>query len=93
MLLHIDDVEVEGVKTARAVFDGYTDKKDADFIEERRVRTAETRQDTRSAILNVLSESRLGSMPSNELRAAVLREIGCSDSTYNQDVYKRQGWR
>ena len=82
VLLHIDDVE--GVKTARAVFDGYTDKKDADFIEERRVRTAETRQDTRSAILNVLSESRLGSMPSNELRAAVLREIGCSDSTYNR---------
>ena len=84
VLLHIDDVEVEGVKTARAVFDGYTDKNDADFIEERRVRTAETRQDTRSAILNVLSESRLGSMPSNELRAAVLREIGCSDSTYNR---------
>ena len=84
VLLHIDDVEVEGVRTARAVFDGYTDKKDADFIEERRVRTAETRQDTRSAILNVLSESRLGSMPSNELRAAVLREIGCSDSTYNR---------
>ena len=84
VLLHIADVEVEGVKTARAVFDGYTDKKDADFIEERRVRTAETRQDTRSAILNVLSESRLGSMPSNELRAAVLREVGCSDSTYNR---------
>ena len=84
VLLHIDDVEVEGVKTARAVFDGYTDKKDADFIEERRVRTAETRQDTRSAILNVLSESRLGSMPSNELRAAVLREVGCSDGTYNR---------
>lgn len=63
VLLHIDDVEVEGVKTARAVFDGYTDKKDADFIEERRVRTAETRQDTRSAILNVLSESRLGRCP------------------------------
>ena len=84
VLLHIDDVEVESVKTARAVFDGYTDKKDADFIEERRVRTAETRQDTRSAILNVLSESRLGSMPSNELRAAVLREVGCSDGTYNR---------
>ena len=84
VLLHIDDVEVESVKTARAVFDGYTDKKDADFIEERRVRTAETRQDTRSAILNVLSESRLGSMPSNELRAAVLQEVGCSDSTYNR---------
>ena len=38
-------------------YSGYTDKKDADFIEELRVRTAETRQDTRSAILNVLSES------------------------------------
>ena len=84
VLLHIEDVELDGVRTAQAVFDGYTDKKDADFIEERRVRTAETRQDTRSAILNVLSESRLGSMPSNELRAAVLREIGCSDSTYNR---------
>ena len=84
VLLHIEDVELDGVRTAQAVFDGYTDKKDADFIEERRVRTAETRQDTRSAILNVLSESRLGSMPSNELRAAVLREVGCSDSTYNR---------
>ena len=84
VLLHIEAVELDGVRTAQAVFDGYTDKKDADFIEERRVRTAETRQDTRSAILNVLSESRLGSMPSNELRAAVLREIGCSDSTYNR---------
>lgn len=84
VLLHIDDVEVEGIRTARAVFDGYTDKKDADFIEERRVRTAQTRQDTRSAILNTLAESRLGSMASNELRAAVQREIGCSDSTYNR---------
>ena len=63
MLLHIDDVEVEGVKTARAVFDGYTDKKDADFIEERRVRTAETRQDTRSAILNVCPRAALGRCP------------------------------
>ena len=34
------------------MFDGYTDKKDADFIEERRVRTAETRQDT-SAVVRV----------------------------------------
>ena len=84
VLLHIDDVEVEGVKTARAVFDGYTDKKDADFIEERRVRTAETRQDTRSAILNVLSESRLGSMANPQLKSAVLQEIKCSEATYKR---------
>ena len=84
VLLHIDDVEVEGVKTARAVFDGYTDKKDADFIEERRVRTAETRQDTRSAILNVLSESRLGSMANSQLKSTVLQEIKCSEATYKR---------
>ena len=84
VLLHIEDVELDGVRTARAVFDGYTDKKDADFIEERRVRQAETRQDTRDAILNVLAESRLGSMPSTALRAAVTREIGCSQRTYER---------
>ena len=32
VLLHIEDVELDGVRTAQAVFDGYTDKKDADFI-------------------------------------------------------------
>lgn len=82
VLMHIDDVLVEGVHTARAVFDGYTDKKDADFIEERRVRTAETKQDAQAAILNTLAESRLGSMASNQLRAAVLSELGCSERTY-----------
>ena len=34
--------------------------------------------------LDLLKYSTFGSMPSNELRAAVLREIGCSDSTYNR---------
>ena len=29
VLLHIEDVELDGVRTAQAVFDGYTDKKDA----------------------------------------------------------------
>ena len=84
VLLHIEDVELDGVRTAQAVFDGYTDKKDADFIKEPRVRQAQTKEDTRDAILNVLAESKLGSMPSTQLRAAVLREIGCSDSTYNR---------
>ena len=75
---------VEGVKTAVAVFDSRTDKKDADFVEERRIRTAQTKEDTAQAILNVLAESRLGSMASSELRAAVVKEIGCSEGTYNR---------
>ena len=84
VLLHIEDVELDGVRTAQAVFDGYTDKKDADFIKEPRVRQAQTKEDTRDAILNVLAESRLGSMASSELRAAVVKEIGCSEGTYNR---------
>ena len=84
VLLHIEDVELDGVRTAQAVFDGYTDKKDADFIKEPRVRQAQTKEDTRDAILNVLAESRLGSMASSELRAAVVKEIGCSERTYER---------
>ena len=84
VLLHIEDVALDGVRTAQAVFDGYTDKKDADFIKEPRVRQAQTKEDTRDAILNVLAESRLGSMASSELRAAVVKEIGCSDRTYER---------
>lgn len=81
-LLHIEQAQVEGVKTAVAVFDSRTDKKDADFVEERRVRTAQTKEDTAQAILNVLAESKLGSMPSTQLRAEVMKEMGCSDRTY-----------
>ena len=84
VLMHIENATVEGIKTARAVFDGYTDKKDADFIEERRFRIAQTKDDTAAAILNVLAESKLGSMASNELRAAVIREVGSSEKTYNR---------
>ena len=84
MLLHIEDVELDGVRTAQAVFDGYTDKKDADFIKEPRVRQAQTKEDTRDAILNVLAESRLGSMASPQLKSEVMREIGCSEGTYNR---------
>ena len=32
----------------------------------------------------MLAESRLGSMASSELRAAVVKEIGCSEGTYNR---------
>ena len=83
-LLHIEQAQVEGVKTAVAVFDSRTDKKDADFVEERRVRTAQTKEDTAQAILNVLAESKLGSMPSTQLRAEVMKEMGCSEVTYNR---------
>ena len=84
VLLHIEDTAVEGIPTARAMFDGYTDKKDADFIEEKRFRTAQTKDNTAAAILNTLAECRLGSMASNELRSAVTRETGCSQGTYNR---------
>ena len=83
-LLHIEQAQVEGVKTAVAVFDSRTDKKDADFVEECRVRTAQTKEDTAQAILNVLAESKLGSMPSTQLRAEVMKEMGCSEKTYNR---------
>lgn len=75
-------MELDGVRTAQAVFDGYTDKKDADFIKEPRVRQAQTKEDTRDAILNVLAESRLGSMASPQLKSEVMWEIGCSERTY-----------
>ena len=68
-------------------------------MEERRVRTAQTKEDTAQAILNVLAESKLGSMPSTQLRAEVMKEMGCSDRTYTRaygelvksgEVVKRQ---
>ena len=83
VLLHIEDTAVHGIQTARAVFDGYTDKKDADFIAEKRFRLAQSKDDTAAAILNTLAECRLGSMANNDLRAAVLQE-GHSQRTYER---------
>ena len=83
-LLHIEQTQVEGVTTAVAVFDSRTDKKDADFVEERRVRVAQTKADAAQAILDVLAEAKLGSMPNTQLRAEVVRETGCSDRTYTR---------
>ena len=84
VLLHIEDAEQDGLPTARAVFDGYTDRRDADFQEERRIRLAQTKDDTAAAIRDILADSRLGSMPSTALRAAVTKEVGCSDRTYER---------
>ena len=82
-LLHIEQAQVEGVKTAVAVFDSRTDKKDADFVEERRVRTAQTKEDTAQTILDILSESKTASMGSEELRAEVLKQTNCSSRTFD----------
>ena len=84
VLFHIEDAVVNGVKTAKAVFDEYSIKKDADFIEERRFRIAQTKDDTAAAILNVLAESNTASMASPQLRTAVMNEIGCSKGTYDR---------
>ena len=82
-LLHIEQAQVEGVKTAVAVFDSRTDKKDADFVEERRVRTAQTKEDTAQTILDILSESKTASMGSEELCAEVLKQMNCSKRTFD----------
>lgn len=82
-LLHIEQAKVEGVTTAVAVFDSRTDKKDADFVEERRVRTAQTKEDTAQTILDILSESKTASMGSEELCAEVLKQMNCSKRTFD----------
>ncbi len=84
VLMHIEDVTIDGIKTARAVFDGYTDKQDIDFMEERKFKVAQTKEDTSEAILNILAESNTASMSSPQLKAAVMKEIGCSERTYKQ---------
>lgn len=84
VLMHIEDTTIDGLKTARAVFDGYSTKKDADFIEERRFKTAKTKDDVSAAILNILAESKTASMMSSQLKTAVIQEVGCSERTYGQ---------
>lgn len=84
VLLHIEDTIVDGLKTARAVFDGHSIKKDADFVEERRFRTDQTKDAVKDAILNILAESKLASMASSQLKSAVMLEMGCSERTYKQ---------
>ena len=63
--------------------DGGTGKKDADFVEERRIRTAQTKEDTAQTILDILSESKTASMGSEELRAEVLKQTNCSSRTFD----------
>lgn len=82
ILFQIESVVVEGVKTAKAVYAGRTDKMDADFVGERALRQARTKDDASEAILNILAESKLGSIESAQLKDVVMKEIGCSERTY-----------
>lgn len=84
LLMHIEDITVDGLKTAKAVFDGYSTKKDADFVEERRFKVAQTKDDTAQVILNILAESNTASMANPQLKSAVMLETECSERTYKQ---------
>lgn len=86
-LFTIEGTKVEGAKTAVAVYKGRTDRRDADFVLQKATRPAATRESAKDAILATLEASKLGSLPSTQLQAAVLNEVGCSLATY-QNAYK-----
>lgn len=86
-LFEIQGTQVEGVKTAVAVYKGRTDRRDADFVLQKATRQAATKDAAKDAILAALEASKLGSMASTQLQAAVLNEVGCSVATY-QNAYK-----
>ena len=86
-LFTIEGTTVEGVRTAVAVYKGRTDRNDADFVFQRTAKPATTRDSAKDAILSVLEDSKLGSLPSTQLQTAVLNETGCSVATY-QKAYK-----
>lgn len=83
-LFSIEGATVEGVKTAVAVYQGTTEKKDYDFIMEKVSRPAAAKEDAAEAIENILNESQSGSMESEKLRLAVMEETGCSERTYKR---------
>lgn len=80
-LFTIEGMTVEGVNTAVAVFQAYTDRKDADFVAERRLRAAVTKEDAKDAMLNALMECKLGSIESGQLKRQISEELGCSPKT------------
>lgn len=86
-LFTIEGTTVEGVRTAVAVYKGRTDRNDADFVFQRTAKPATTRDSAKDAILSMLQDSKLGSLPSTQLQTAVLNETGCSMVTY-QRAYK-----
>lgn len=83
-LFTIEGATVEGVKTAVAVYQGTTDKKDYDFIMAKAARPAGSKDDASEAICSILNESQTCSMESEKLRLAVMDETGCSERTYKR---------
>ena len=83
-LFDIEGAAVEGVKTAVAVYQGTTEKKDYDFIMDKPTRPAASKDEAKEAIISILNESQSGSMESDKLRLAVMEETGCGEATYNR---------
>lgn len=83
-LFTIEGATVEGVKTAVAVYQGTTDKKDYDFIMAKAARPEGSKADAKEAICSILNESQTGSMESEKLRLAVMEEAGCSEATFRR---------
>ena len=83
-LFDIEGAAVEGVKTAVAVYQGATDKKDHDFIMDKPTHPAASKDEAKEAIISILNESQSGSMESDKLRLAVMEETGCKEATFER---------
>lgn len=83
-LFHKEEAVIEGVKTARAVFDATTDMRDADFVNEKFVTVAKSKEAVKTAILAILEECPNTRMAGKELQEAVREMLGCSVRTYER---------
>lgn len=83
-LFTIEGATVEGVKTAVAVYQGTTDKKDYDFIMDKPARPAESKSEAKEAITSILNESQLGSMETSRLKSEVMNMVGCAPATFER---------
>ena len=83
-LFHKEEAVIEGVKTARAVFDATTDRRDADFVNEKFVTAAKSKEAVKEAILAILEECPNARMARKELQEAVREMLGCSVRTYER---------
>ena len=83
VLFTVEPVEVEGIKTARLVFDETSERKDADFVREKPEKARGKADAVEAEILSILSQCPDGKMESVALRAAVMKHVGCGGSTYD----------
>lgn len=83
VLFTVEPVEVEGIKTARLVFDETSERKDADFVREKPEKADGKADAVEAEILSILSQCPDGKMESVALRAAVMKRVGCGGSTYD----------